>query len=173
MEHHNLDMSIQRNFVIEKFCSLGYEEDSCILIEKGIFNQTIKRCKKNYIERKWTNPKFKHVYKMIYLKVLGNLTKFKNKIELNERIDKGILKYEDLAALTKEQLAPTKWAEVKLERQKEIMKKRDEIENLKGAFECGKCKTMKTTYTQVQTRSADEPMTTFVDCLNCGNRWRF
>eukprot|EP00457_Paulinella_chromatophora_P010015 gb/GEZN01010099.1/.p1 GENE.gb/GEZN01010099.1/~~gb/GEZN01010099.1/.p1 ORF type:complete len:362 (-),score=75.41 gb/GEZN01010099.1/:146-1231(-) len=42
-------------------------------------------------------------------------------------------------------------------------------------FECGKCKQTKTTYHQLQTRSADEPMTTFVTCLNqaCGHRWRF
>ena len=41
-----------------------------------------------------------------------------------------------------------------------------------GFFKCGKCKTYKTTYTQAQTRSADEPMTTFVLCLNCNNRWK-
>jgi hypothetical protein len=28
-------------------------------------------------------------------------------------------------------------------------------------------------YYQMQTRSADEPMTTFVSCLNCNNRWKF
>ena len=27
-------------------------------------------------------------------------------------------------------------------------------------------------YIQLQTRSADEPMTTFVLCLECGNRWK-
>jgi transcription elongation factor S-II len=26
---------------------------------------------------------------------------------------------------------------------------------------------------QMQTRSADEPMTTFVTCVNCGNKWKF
>ncbi|XP_076840940.1 transcription elongation factor A protein 1 isoform X2 [Brachyhypopomus gauderio] len=40
-------------------------------------------------------------------------------------------------------------------------------------FTCGKCKKKKCTYTQVQTRSADEPMTTFVFCNECGNRWKF
>ncbi|XP_044151056.1 transcription elongation factor A protein 1 isoform X1 [Bufo gargarizans] len=40
-------------------------------------------------------------------------------------------------------------------------------------FSCGKCKKKNCTYTQVQTRSADEPMTTFVLCNNCGNRWKF
>ncbi|KAE8598770.1 hypothetical protein XENTR_v10016931 [Xenopus tropicalis] len=40
-------------------------------------------------------------------------------------------------------------------------------------FTCGKCKKKNCTYTQVQTRSADEPMTTFVFCNECGNRWKF
>jgi len=40
-------------------------------------------------------------------------------------------------------------------------------------FTCSKCKENKTTYFQLQTRSADEPMTTFVTCVNCGNRWKF
>ncbi|CAE7374362.1 TFIIS [Symbiodinium pilosum] len=42
-----------------------------------------------------------------------------------------------------------------------------------GMFTCGKCKGNKTTYFQMQTRSSDEPMTTFVTCLTCGNRWKF
>lgn len=40
-------------------------------------------------------------------------------------------------------------------------------------FKCGKCKNRKTTYHQLQTRSADEPMTTFVTCVVCNNRWKF
>ncbi|CAO3614851.1 unnamed protein product [Cunninghamella blakesleeana] len=40
-------------------------------------------------------------------------------------------------------------------------------------FICGKCKQRRCTYFQMQTRSADEPMTTFVTCINCGNRWKF
>lgn len=40
-------------------------------------------------------------------------------------------------------------------------------------FRCGRCGQRRTKYYQLQTRSADEPMTTFVTCINCGNRWKF
>ncbi|XP_046445119.1 transcription elongation factor S-II-like isoform X1 [Daphnia pulex] len=40
-------------------------------------------------------------------------------------------------------------------------------------LKCGKCGKRNCTYNQVQTRSADEPMTTFVLCNACGNRWKF
>ena len=42
-----------------------------------------------------------------------------------------------------------------------------------AALKCGKCKKRNCTYNQLQTRSADEPMTTFVLCNECGNRWKF
>ncbi|XP_022692851.1 transcription elongation factor S-II-like isoform X1 [Varroa jacobsoni] len=40
-------------------------------------------------------------------------------------------------------------------------------------LKCGKCRKSNCTYNQVQTRSADEPMTTFVFCNECGHRWKF
>jgi len=40
-------------------------------------------------------------------------------------------------------------------------------------LQCGKCKKRDCIYNQMQTRSADEPMTTFVLCNVCGNRWKF
>lgn len=40
-------------------------------------------------------------------------------------------------------------------------------------FRCGRCGQRKCTYYQLQTRSADEPMTTFVTCVNCNNHWKF
>ena len=41
-----------------------------------------------------------------------------------------------------------------------------------GFFKCGRCKSKKTTYFEMQTRSADEPMTCFITCHNCGKSWR-
>eukprot|EP01102_Stenamoeba_stenopodia_P020042 TRINITY_DN7691_c0_g1_i1.p1 TRINITY_DN7691_c0_g1~~TRINITY_DN7691_c0_g1_i1.p1 ORF type:complete len:315 (+),score=89.57 TRINITY_DN7691_c0_g1_i1:142-1086(+) len=39
-------------------------------------------------------------------------------------------------------------------------------------FRCGKCGQRKCVYHQLQTRSADEPMTTFITCMHCGNKWK-
>ena len=41
-----------------------------------------------------------------------------------------------------------------------------------GQFRCRKCNGNKTTNYQMQTRSADEPMTVFITCLKCGHKWR-
>jgi transcription elongation factor S-II len=40
-------------------------------------------------------------------------------------------------------------------------------------FQCSRCQDRKCTYYQLQTRSADEPMTTYVTCVNCNNHWKF
>jgi len=48
----------------------------------------------------------------------------------------------------------------------------EEVKNQEGLFKCGRCKSMKTSYYEMQTRSADEPMTVFVSCLNCGKNWK-
>ncbi|CAF1120155.1 unnamed protein product [Adineta ricciae] len=39
-------------------------------------------------------------------------------------------------------------------------------------IQCRRCKQNNCAYTEAQTRSADEPMTLFVFCKNCGNRWK-
>jgi len=44
--------------------------------------------------------------------------------------------------------------------------------NVSSLFVCGRCKKNETTYYQMQTRSADEPMTTFISCVNCGHHWK-
>jgi hypothetical protein len=41
-----------------------------------------------------------------------------------------------------------------------------------GIYTCNKCKSKKTHYVCLQTRSADEPMTEYVTCLKCGQRWK-
>ena len=37
---------------------------------------------------------------------------------------------------------------------------------------CNRCHKRQCTYYEMQTRSADEPTTIFITCLNCGKRWK-
>lgn len=48
-----------------------------------------------------------------------------------------------------------------------------EERSISSSLQCGKCKERKVSYTQAQTRSADEPMTTFCTCTICGHKWKF
>ena len=41
-----------------------------------------------------------------------------------------------------------------------------------GIFQCYKCDSKKTTSYSLQTRSADEPMTVFITCVECSNKWK-
>lgn len=55
------------------------------------------------------------------------------------------------------------------------MKKEVSIVNekdYKGLFKCAKCREYKTTYYEMQTRSADEPMTVFITCHICDITWK-
>ena len=45
-------------------------------------------------------------------------------------------------------------------------------EAMTDQFKCRKCFSRSCSYYEVQTRSADEPMTQFITCLNCKNRWK-
>ena len=72
------------------------------------------------------------------------------------------------------ELYPKKWQQILDEKIKnEKMMKESFKLNVTDMFTCSKCKKNKCTYFELQTRSADEPMTTFVTCIECGHRWKF
>lgn len=81
-----------------------------------------------------------------------------------------------LAKMTPEEMASD---EMKKIREKFIKEAIDDAQlaTVQGTktemLKCGKCKKKNCTYNQLQTRSSDEPMTTFVLCNECGNRWKF
>ena len=76
----------------------------------------------------------------------------------------------DLANMTREQLNPEVWESLKTKTLNKVVVKQEAMED--GMFKCNKCKSMKTVYYQMQTRSADEPMTTYVTCTNCNFKWK-
>ena len=79
----------------------------------------------------------------------------------------------ELSLMTHKEICPENWKELidaKIKRDKNLTS--IDLSAATDEFKCYKCKKKKCTYYQMQTRSADEPMTTFVTCLVCGNRWK-
>ena len=72
--------------------------------------------------------------------------------------------------MSREELNPEIWESLKEKSLKQSIIKQEVTDD--GMFKCNKCKSMKTVYYQMQTRSADEPMTTYVTCTNCGSKWK-
>ncbi|KAF7991922.1 hypothetical protein HCN44_010723 [Aphidius gifuensis] len=81
-----------------------------------------------------------------------------------------------LAVMTAEEMASDEIKQLRDKFQKEAINDA-QLATVQGTktdlLKCGKCRQRNCTYNQVQTRSADEPMTTFVLCNHCGNRWKF
>ncbi len=138
-------------------------------LEKSIYNSSLQDATNKKIIKKWENSYFVEIYVAKLKSILINL---KNK-ELVNNIKNRIFKANEIGFMTHIELRPELWKELLEEK-----KKRDEIKftgNITATtdnFTCRKCKSHKCSYYQLQTRSADEPMTTYVDCLNCGNRWK-
>ncbi|KAJ3277376.1 RNA polymerase II elongation factor [Borealophlyctis nickersoniae] len=102
--------------------------------------------------------------------------KDKHNPELRENVLKGTIKPEAFAEMsTSEMASQERKAEAEQARKEglndAIIPMPEEAET--DQFLCSRCHKRKCSYTQMQTRSADEPMTTFVKCLNCGKRWKF
>ncbi|XP_031498869.1 transcription elongation factor TFIIS-like [Nymphaea colorata] len=113
--------------------------------------------------------------KFKYRSVMFNL-KDANNPDLRRKVLLGEVKPEKLITMTPEEMA----SERRKQENKQIKEKAlfdcqrgGPAKATTDQFKCGRCGQRKTTYYQLQTRSADEPMTTFVTCVNCNNHWKF
>ena len=138
-------------------------------LEKGIFNSSLGKAKERCIVKKWDNKYFVVIYLDLLRTVYFNL---KDEKILNKMKNREIQAHK-LAFMTHQEMSPEKWD--KLIEDKKIRdenKYEPKLEASTDKFTCRKCHSKKCTYYQLQTRSADEPMTTFVTCLDCGKRWK-
>ncbi|KAG5676744.1 hypothetical protein PVAND_006553 [Polypedilum vanderplanki] len=106
---------------------------------------------------------------------ISNLKDIKN-TGLRSNFITGVISANRLAKMTPEEMASDEMKKLREKFVKESINDA-QLATVQGTktdmLKCGKCKKKDCTYNQLQTRSADEPMTTFVLCNNCGNRWKF
>ncbi|CAG2174925.1 unnamed protein product [Oppiella nova] len=135
-------------------------EDIACKIEDQIFK-----------EFKDTNPK----YKTRIRSRVANLNDKKNP-DLKLNVLRGSIKPEKIAVMTAEEMASNDMKELRQKFTKEAINDHQMVMTTgtkTDLLKCPACKKSNCTYNQVQTRSADEPMTTFCFCNECGKRWKF
>lgn len=139
-------------------------------LEKGVYNWSIEEARKRRIIKKWTNPKFVQIY-------IDRLRTIHYNLKTNDKISTQVLTGKiypnEFAFMTHQEMMSSKWDKlIALKIKRDERRYEIDVSAATDTFKCGKCKTNNCTYYQMQTRSADEPMTTFVTCLTCNNKWK-
>ena len=156
--------------IIENYMGIIDNNTVASDIEKGVLKKTIEFCEEKNIIAHFDNPIFLKFYKYI---AIMNYSHIKQYSHIRERLVSGDLKAWELPFLHHYEVDPAGWRELH-----ELRDRREEkqLEGNKSMatnmFKCRACGKSMCTYYQLQTRSADEPMTTFIQCVNCGNRWK-
>ncbi|CAO2834618.1 unnamed protein product [Amaranthus hypochondriacus] len=142
------------------------EVDACDPIRVAVSVESV-------MYEKWGRSNGTHKFK--YRSIMFNI-KDANNPDFRRKVLLGYIKPERIVNLTAEEMASE---QRRLENKQIEEKALFDCERggppkaTTDQFKCGRCGQRKCTYYQLQTRSADEPMTTFVTCVNCNNHWKF
>ena len=160
--------------ISELFLNLINEENSTQL-EKSIFEYSINLAKERNIIQSWDNNIFKKIYINKARSIYTNLKSdsyIKNN-ELITKLEQNQIVVSDIPSMSFQELFPQHWKKIMDEKYKrEKLLYEDQPEAMTDQFKCGRCKKRKCSYFELQTRSADESMTIFITCIECGNRWK-
>lgn len=158
-----------RKNICDKFTNIIGNNITAINLEKGVFNYSLKEATSRKLIKKWENPDFVQVYLDRLRTIYINL---KNKDILVLLQSKELLP-QSFASMTHQEMNPNRWNELLEQKMKRDANKfTTNIQASTDMFTCKKCKSKRCTYYELQTRSADEPATIFVTCLDCGKNWK-
>jgi len=165
---------LQLNKIINPNGENGDYDNDSINLEKGIYNYSLKEATNRKVVKKWDNPYFVQIYIDRFRSIMYNISS-QNNIEssLLQQIKTKKLKPHIIAFMTHQEMNFEKWEpfiQAKIKRDK--VKYETTIKASTDAFTCKKCGSKNCTYYQQQTRSCDEPISTFVSCIDCGKHWR-
>lgn len=143
-----------------------------INLEKGIYNYAIKEATRQKIVKKWENPLFAQIYIDRLRTIYINLKSTQGAVIIEQLKNKEITP-QTVAFMTHQEFQPEHWKiliDKKIKR--DASKYADNTQASTDMFICKKCRSKRCTYYELQTRSADEPATIFVTCLDCGKHWK-
>jgi DNA-directed RNA polymerase subunit M/transcription elongation factor TFIIS len=144
--------------------------DHALKIELSIFEYTLIYCLNNKYNENYVSGIYDDKFNFIMSNLNENSKHIENKTFKKYILD-GKIDATTVAFLSPPQVHPAKWANIL--KKKEYIDQREKNIAYSDAYKCFKCGESKCKITQMQTRSADEPMTTFVACLVCQNVFTF
>jgi transcription elongation factor S-II len=149
---------------------LNLEESKVVHnMEKGAYNYTIQECNFRKLVKKWENPAFVQIYLDRLRTMFNNISS----ATVVEGLKSGEILPQSIAFMTHQEFQPDKWNPLIEKKTKRDASKCDKkIGASTDMFTCSRCQSKKCTYYEMQTRSADEPATIFITCLNCDKHWR-
>jgi DNA-directed RNA polymerase subunit M/transcription elongation factor TFIIS len=156
-----------RKNVVERIGEVLEDEKKSINLEKGVFNYAVKEANSRKIIKKWENPFFVQIYIDRLRSIYTNL---KNP-ELLGMVKGGEITSQSLAFMTHQEMDHEHWRSMidrKIKR--DASKFTTNVQASTDMFTCRKCKSKRSSYVELQTRSADEPATIFITCLDCGKQ---
>jgi DNA-directed RNA polymerase subunit M/transcription elongation factor TFIIS len=160
--------------IIKSRCGFLSDKDQ-IDFERGVYNYTIEDSKRRNVHSVWENPEFTQLYLINARRTISNLdpSSYIHNARLLERFHEGEFRPNTIAFMNYSDLFPEKWgARIELAIKREAKMLEVDKSMATEMFKCSRCGKRQCTYYEMQTRSADEPMTQFVRCLNCGKQWR-
>lgn len=149
--------------------------DEQTALEACIYKASLRAADERHVAKAWSHAPFVEVYRMVAKQIAGNFypDSYVGNRELFDRYKRGEVSFEDISQMDTYQLFEGVWADSF--RAQQVREKR-QLEGNKAMatdrFLCSRCHKRECTYYEMQTRSADEPMTIFITCLNCGKHWR-
>jgi transcription elongation factor S-II len=139
-------------------------------IEKGIYNHAVKESTIRKVIKKWNNRYFVQLYCDRFKTVFINL---KTTPVLANKLIGGEILPSAFASMTHQEMRPEQWNDlISIKIKRDESKYVNRVEASTDIYQCRKCRSRKCTYYSAQIRSADEPMTVFISCLDCGQNWK-
>ena len=143
-----------RNLVAERFGSRQ--------IEEAILQRCVDDAQRWFVDIDWDTSAFREMYRS-------------RSIELYQSRElANSMNPKEFAETTEVDRHPEIWSEIRKQVHEKDKARYSKSITASIMMYCSGCKRKsKCDYYQMQTRSADEPMTTFVTCLECDKRWKF
>jgi hypothetical protein len=168
----------QRQHILEVLTGMLSEqcdENDLNELERGIYNACLNEAKARQVPLTWEHETFRWIYAMVAKRAIANFNpdSYVGNKHLIQRWKDGEFTLDQIGGWTPYELKPMHWKDLKdqlLRREQRILE--GNMSMATDRFRCSQCKEKKCSYYELQTRSADEPMTIFVKCLNCGKQWK-